>query len=227
MTRGLFAAGFLLVSLLVDNSARAQKQIILQRDHATVTLESYAPNIVRITMSLDKPAVLAPPGYGISAQAKDAGWKYSHNAAMDTYASARLKVEMPVPHYNNGGPPPGCDTCNYFHGSTPRIPLEVLDANGNSLLRMENWTMSVPNRKDGDAEILDEVRPSIAYDQYDPRNPDQVYDEVGATFFSPNDEHYYGLGENQQGYLDHRDHAIRCWNNYTARPAQPSACLSW
>ena len=224
MTRGLFAAGFLLVSLLVDNSARAQKQIILQRDHATVTLESYAPNIVRITMSLDKPAVLAPPGYGISAQAKDAGWKYSHNAAMDTYASARLKVEMPVPHYNNGGPPPGCDTCNYFHGSTPRIPLEVLDANGNSLLRMENWTMSVPNRKDGDAEILDEVRPSIAYDQYDPRNPDQVYDEVGATFFSPNDEHYYGLGENQQGYLDHRDHAIRCWNNYTA-PAGPTFCV--
>ncbi len=224
MTRTFFAAGFLIALLLADVAAHAQKQVVLKRDNATVTLESYAPNIVRITMSLDKPAALAPPGYGISAQPKDAGWKYSHTATTDTYQSGQMKVEMPVPHYSHGAPPPDCDTCNYFLGSTPYIPLTVLGPGGKTLLRMEGWTMSVPNHKDGNAGILNDVKPSIAYNRYDPRNPDKVYDAVGATFFSPSNEHYYGLGENQQGYLDHRDHPIRCWNNYTA-PAAPTFCV--
>jgi alpha-D-xyloside xylohydrolase len=47
---------------------------------------------------------------------------------------------------------------------------------------------------------------------------------VGATFASPDDEHYYGLGQNQQGYLDHRGHPVRCWADYTA-PAAPSFCV--
>ena len=47
---------------------------------------------------------------------------------------------------------------------------------------------------------------------------------MGASFHSPDDEHYYGLGENQEGYLDHRGHPIRCWNDYTA-PAAPSFCV--
>jgi hypothetical protein len=62
MTRRLFGIGFVVVSLLIAGGARAQRQIILQRDNATVTLESYAPNVVCITMSLDRPAALAPPG---------------------------------------------------------------------------------------------------------------------------------------------------------------------
>lgn len=224
MRTRLLAAIVFLVSLLAGRSACAQKQVALQRGDATVTLESYAPNVVRITLSLDRPAAMAPPGYGISARATDSGWKYSHTATMDTYQSARMKVEMRVLPQHKGGPPPGCDTCKYFLGSTPQTPLEVFGPDGKVLLRMEGWTMSVPNHKDGNADILNDVRPSIAYDRYDPRNPDQVYDAVGATFFSPDDEHYYGLGENQQGYLDHRDHAIHCWNNYTA-PAGPTFCV--
>ena len=224
MTRQSFAAGVLSVALLTASSARAQKQVILQRDNATVTLQSFAPNIVRITMSLDKPAALAAPGYGISARAQDAGWTYTHTASMDIYASGQMKVELPVEHYHHGAPPPGCDTCNYFLGLTPRVPLTVLGPGGKQLLRMEGWNMAVPNHKDGTAGLLNDVKPSISYDIYDPRNPDKVYDDVSATFYSPDDEHYYGLGENQQGYLDHRDHPIRCWNNYTA-PAGPTFCV--
>ena len=224
MTRRLFAAGFLLVSLLATASARAQKEVVLKRGNATVTLQSFAPNIVRITLSTDKAAAMAPPGYGISARAKDSGWNYAHTATMDTYKSSKLQVDMFAPHYGHGGPPPGCDTCKYFRGSTPWVPLTVKTADGKTLLRMEGWTMSVPNYKDGNAEVLNDVRPSIAFDHYDPRNPDGVYDFVGATFFSPSNEQYYGLGENQEGYLDHRDHPIRCWNNYTS-PAGPTFCV--
>ena len=40
--------------------------------------------------------------------------------------------------------------------------------------------------------------------------------QVGATFVSPADEHYYGLGQNQHGFLDHRGHTVDCWNDYNA-----------
>ena len=39
---------------------------------------------------------------------------------------------------------------------------------------------------------------------------------VSATFDSPQDEHYYGLGQQQQGALDVRDHRVSCWHDYTA-----------
>jgi alpha-D-xyloside xylohydrolase len=223
MPRGLSAAA-LALSLLAAPSLFAQKPVVLERRDATVTLEAYAPNIVRITLSLKKDAALAAPGYGITAQPAEDGWTYEHTDTTDIYKSSRLTVTLPIPHYGNGAPPSGCDTCQYFSGSAPWTPLTVSDGDGNTLLNLNGWWMSVPNHKDGDAEVLDEVHPSIAYDHYDPRNPDGVYDQVGASFRSPDDEHYYGLGQNQEGYFDRRGHAVHCWNDYTA-PAAPSFCV--
>ncbi len=211
-------------SLLACSGAVAQKQIVIERRDATVVLEPYAPNIVRITMSLKKDAALAAPGYGISGKPAEAGWTYEHTDAMDTYKSDRMTVKMQVPHYGNGAPPPGCDTCLYFGGSTPWVPLSVTGTDGKALLNLQGWWMSVPNHKDGNAETLNEVQPSIAYDHNDPRPKDPAYFQVGASFHSPDDEHYYGLGQNQEGWLDHRGHPVRCWNDYTA-PAAPSFCV--
>ena len=224
MTRKLVVPLLALLTLLAAGSAAAQNQIVLTRRDATVTLEPYAPNIVRITMSLKKDAALAPPGYGIVAHPDAAGWTYEHTDTMDTYRSAQMTIQMAVPHYGNGNVKYTCDTCRYFFGSTPYIPLSVTGADGQPLLRMQGWWMTVPNHKDGNAETLSEVQPSIAYDHFDPRPADASYFRVGASFYSPDDEHYYGLGENQQGYLDHRDHPIRCWNDYTA-PAAPTFCV--
>ena len=83
----------------------------------------YAPNIVRVTMSLDKSAALTGPGYGITAQPAGAGWTYEHTDTMDTYRSDRMTVRMPVPHYGPRNTKYTCDTCQYFSGSTPWIPL--------------------------------------------------------------------------------------------------------
>ncbi len=52
----------------------------------------------------------------------------------------------------------------------------------------------------------------------------QPFYQVGATFASPDDEHYYGLGQNQEGFLDHRGHTVECWNNYTATGG-PTLCV--
>ena len=78
---------------------------------------------------------------------------------------------------------------------------------------MSDWQMSVPNNKDGTPKVCNDRRPS-----------DDPFYQVGATFASPNDEHYYGLGQNHEGYLDRRGHAVRCAHDYTA-PAGPSVCV--
>jgi alpha-D-xyloside xylohydrolase len=221
-----FPAALLVIGFvtLVPAAAHAQTQVVLQRRNATVTLESYAPNVVRITISLSRQAALAPPGYGIAAQPADSGWTYTHTGTIDTYSSSQLSIKMPVINYGSVLHLASCDSCNYFTGNTPWIPLTVDSSSGENLLRMEDWSMTVPNHKDGNAEILSETKSDIAYEQFTPRPADPVYDQVQATFFSPGNEHYYGLGENQQGYLDHRDHQIQCWNDYTAA-AGPSFCV--
>jgi len=39
---------------------------------------------------------------------------------------------------------------------------------------------------------------------------------ISATFDSPAGEHYYGLGQQQQGSLNLRDHHVNCWHDYGA-----------
>ena len=70
---------------------------------------------------------------------------------------------------------------------------------------MTGWSQDVPNQKEGTANLARDRRPG-----------DAEFFTVGATFASPDDEHYYGLGQNQEGFLDHRGHAVRCWADYLA-----------
>ena len=78
---------------------------------------------------------------------------------------------------------------------------------------MSDWQMAVPNYKDGTSQSLN-----------DRRATDDAFYQVGATFASPKDEHDYGLGQNHEGYLDRRGHAVRCAHDYNA-PAGPSVCV--
>ena len=76
-------------------------------------------------------------------------------------------------------------------------------ASGKALLSMLSWSM-VANRPD---------RTPTQTGVPGQNDPDY---RVSATFESPADEHYYGLGQQQQGDLDLRDHEIHCWQNYSA-----------
>ena len=40
--------------------------------------------------------------------------------------------------------------------------------------------------------------------------------QVTSIFDSPPDEHYYGLGQQQKGWMDLRGHEVRCWHDYMA-----------
>jgi alpha-D-xyloside xylohydrolase len=179
---------------------------------AAVVVEPYAPNIVRVTLSLDKDQANAAPGYGFVASPSAAGWDLQHTDDGDVYRSSRMVVTVAVPHPRKPMATE-VDIARFFGGSAPSTHITIRTPDGKTLLEMTGWSMSVPNHKDGNAGILADLRPA-----------DTPFYQVGATFVSPADEHYYGLGQNHEGFLDHRGHTVDCWHNYTATAA-PSVCV--
>ena len=205
MIRTSFPAAAMLIALLAPAAAQAQgQQIVLDRGGATVVLEPYAPNIIRITLSLLKEPALAAPGYGFVANASGQGWSRQQSAEGDVYRSSRLVVTVAV-NRPRKLMATEVDIAKFFNGSAPPAHITVTTPGGKKLAEMTGWSMSVLNHKDGNASVLHDRRPS-----------DPPFYQVGATFVSPADEHYYGLGQNHEGYLDRRGHRIECWHNYTA-----------
>jgi alpha-D-xyloside xylohydrolase len=187
--------------------------VVLNRGDSTIMLEPYAPNIIRVNLSLNRDEALAVPGYGFLAYPAAQGWTVEHTDAADIYRSSRLVVSVAR---DRPGPPltrTQRDIARYFNGSTPPAHITISTPEGKKLLELTDWSMSVPNHKDGNAGILNDRRPS-----------DKPFYQVGATFVSPDNEHYYGLGQTQEGYLDRRGHRVECWHNYTATAA-PSVCV--
>jgi alpha-D-xyloside xylohydrolase len=192
----------------------ASQRLVLDRKGETIVLEPYAPNIVRVTLSLKREPALAAPGYGLEATPAATGWSAAQDEQADVYRSRRMVVTVDRPR--PGTKPPvktQVDIGKYFGGSTPGAHIVFRTPEGKTLLEMTGWSQAVPNQKDGTAAIL-----------RDRRVTDADFFTVGATFASPDDEHYYGLGQNQEGFLDHRGHAVRCWNDYLAT-AGPSFCV--
>ncbi len=74
--------------------AAGRTRPILSRANATVMLEPYAPNVVRVTLSLRRPDAIAAPGYGISAKPSSTGWHSSTSDAGDILSSARITVTV-------------------------------------------------------------------------------------------------------------------------------------
>ncbi|MGA8940204.1 MAG: TIM-barrel domain-containing protein [Acidobacteriaceae bacterium] len=203
-------AGLGVCVALVAMGAGAQ-QLTLQRGKVTVVVEPYAPNVVRVTLSLLKDRAMAGPGYGITAKQQGEGWTAESSAAGDVLRSSRMVVDVaPQPKPYTGKLP---DTAKFFNGYTPYVGLSIKTADGKMLLDMQGWEMSVPNYKDGTHNILNERRPG-----------DDPYYQVGATFAAPKDEHYYGLGQNQEGFFDRRGRVLRCAHDYNA-PGGQSVCV--
>ena len=208
MIRSSSIAAATLLVLLSGGLALAQsQQIVLDRDGGTIALEPYAPNIIRVTLSLLKEPATAAPGYGFVANPSAQGWSRQQDAQGDVYRSPRLVVSVAAnrPHKPMATE---LDIAKFFNGSAPPAHIIVSTPAGKKLAEMTGWSMSVPNHKDGNASVLNDKRPS-----------DPPFYQVGATFVSPDDEHYYGLGQNHEGFLDHRGRRIECWHNYTATAA--------
>jgi len=207
------ALQLLLLMLVSVVATKAQDSpVILDRSGSTIVFEPYAPNIIRVTLSLNKAPALSKPGYGFVATPAAEDWARRQSEQGEVYQSSRLIVSM---DRNRPGKPMATqiDIGKFFNGSTPGADISFRTPEGKTLLHMTGWWMSVPNHKDGNAGLLNDRRPS-----------DPPFYEVGASFAAPDDEHYYGLGQNQEGFLDHRGHRVDCWHDYTATGG-PSVCV--
>jgi alpha-D-xyloside xylohydrolase len=205
-SRGLISAAVL---LLFAGALQAQEgQVVLTRGGSTIVLEPYAPNILRVTLSIKRDKALAGPGYGVTGAPAAAGWSASQTKLADIYKSDRIVASVERPQS-----PPWDDSASFFPNSTPAAHITFTTPDGKKLLEMTGWTQVVPNQKDGTAAVLADRRPT-----------DDEFYTVGANFASPEDEHYYGLGQNQEGFLDHRGHVVHCWADYNA-PAGQSFCV--
>ena len=212
--RGVCAA---LAAVVMTVGAAGAQVLTLERGNpegregvATVQIEPYAPNVVRVTLGTDKKYALAGPGPGFLAKPATAGWTVSTDDQGDHLASSRMVVTV-APQGKPGGKMP--ETAKFFGGSAPYAGVSIKTADGQTLLQMQGWEMAVPNYKDGTHEIL-----------YDRRETDDPFYTVGANFASPKDEHYYGLGQNQEGYMDRRGRVVHCEHDYNA-PAGQSVCV--
>ncbi len=217
MQRPSFVLALFAAVLLLTPGSPAQnvnQRLELSRKGETIVLEPYAPNILRVTLSLNPEPARATPGFGFVATPATDGWSATQTPQADVYQSARIvaTVDRPQP----GSKPPlqtQVDIGKYFNGSTPGAHIVFRTPEGKKLLELTGWSQDVPNQKEGTAGILRDRRPT-----------DPEFFTVGATFASPDDEHYYGLGQNHEGFLDHRGHTVRCWADYLAT-AGPSWCV--
>ena len=187
-------------------------QVILTRPDETIVLEPYGPNIVRVSLSKERSEAVAKPGYGIRGGTSPSGWTRGQIEGADTYISTRLRVQVfggGIPSASESPRPSRLQTqvdiARFFNGSAPGAHIVIGTREGKTLVEMTGWAMGVPNYKDGNSEILRDRRPT-----------DKPFFQVGAYFVSPPDEHYYRLGQNQEGFLDLRGHSIRAWHDYNA-----------
>ena len=69
-------------------------QLVLEQDGRVISLEPYAPNILRVTISTDRAAALGAPGYGIVAKPSAEGWTHERDGDGEVFRSARMVVRL-------------------------------------------------------------------------------------------------------------------------------------
>jgi alpha-D-xyloside xylohydrolase len=206
--RGITASLSITILLACLSASAQQEPVVLERGGSTIALEPYAPNIVRVTVSKLKGKAVAGPGYGVIATPSSSGWRHDKEGGGDVYRSDRLVVNIAaaqVPHLTANDLQLG----KFFDlSSEPSTRITVSTPEGKVLVDLLGWGMS-----EQDLDKLSDRRPK-----------EEPFSPVVATFASPPDEHYYGLGQNQEGVLDHRFQTVNCWHDYGA-PGGESVCV--
>jgi len=198
------AAGILGMTVVLGATcaaAVAAPLATLDRNGSYVSIEAYAPNILRVTLSQDRDLTLAPPGYGFVGVVDGSGWHRETRPSGEVFVSSAMSLEV------KAEPPLGAPSqmARYFAPSLPPVELTVHKASsaagsGETVLEMTGWEMA-PHVVNGEKTF-----------------------RVGASFAAPADEHYYGLGQNQEGVLDYRGRTIDCRHNYDA-PTGETVCV--
>ena len=199
MTRRMIRGALLGLLVLAGLPAAGAPLATLERGGTFVSVEAYGPNILRITIAQDKDQVLKGPGFGILAEhADNAAFVHKPGSSGDEFVSPAMTLHV------RPAPPPHepVTTERYFGPSSTPVSLRITNGKGETLLDMAGWDMA----------------PHIV-------NGERTY-QISASFAAPGDEHYYGMGQNQEaiGSLDLRGRVIDCRHWYDA-PGGESVCV--
>jgi len=186
----------LLASVAWAGSALAAPMATVDRNGSLVAIEPYAPNVVRVTIALDHGLSDSAPGAGIVAKSDAAGWNHSSSAAGDTFSSNAVSLTVQAQPW----PSAPSQMARYFASSIPPVSIALNDASGKPIVSMTGWDMA-PHDVTGEHTF-----------------------RVSAGFSITPDEHFYGLGQNQEGTLDLRGRTIDCRHYYDA-PAGEQVCV--
>src|ERR1043165_6058654 len=143
----------MLLTMLLASAAMAQSgPWVLERGGRVISLEPYAPNILRVTMSVNKTAATSGPGYGFVATPSSEGWTHERDTAgYEVFRSGRLTVQVaPGDLPKEKLPQPmSLEDLNsqlrdiYFGGGGGVGPyndaLQVTTSDGKVLLQMRTW----------------------------------------------------------------------------------------
>ena len=168
----------------------------VERNGALVSVEPYAPGIVRVTIATDRTESEAKPGYGLIAKSDASGWSHRSDSNGDIFASPGLTVTVAAQPW----PKPPSQMERYFAPSLPPVSISFTGPDGKPLTRMNGWEMA-PHTVSGEKTF-----------------------RTGASFADTPDTHYYGLGQYQDGVLDLRGRTIDCRHDYD-RPSGESVCV--
>jgi alpha-D-xyloside xylohydrolase len=200
MSTFLSAARLLLVGTCLTSAlsapAWADPMATVDRNGSLVAIEPYAPNIVRVTISLDRALADAPPGEGPNAKSDATGWTHRTDASGDVFTSNAVSLTVAAQPW----PKAPTQMQRYFAPSLPPVSIAVRKPDGSMVAEMTGWEMS-PQTVNGEKTF-----------------------RVGASFAVQPNEHYYGLGQNQEGVLDLKGRTIDCRHNYDA-PAGETVCV--
>ena len=187
------------ISLIGLGAAHAAPIATLDRNGAWVSVEAYGPNVVHVTIAADKAEALKGPGYGILPKNADNGaFRHSSGKDGDSFASSALSLRVfPAPL-----PRVPTQMEKYFAPQLPPVGLQVRNAKGDVVLDMTGWDLA-PQTVAGE----------------------KTY-QASASFSAQADEHYYGMGQNQEstGPLDLRGRVLDCKHWYDA-PAGETVCV--
>lgn len=185
-----------LAAVLMAGSLSADPITVLDRNGSYVGVEAYAPNIVRVTLATDRNLAASAPGYGFIAKSDAKGFSHKSDDKGDDFVSSSLNLHINAQRWPSA---PSMGE-RYFAPSLPPVALQVKNAKGEQVLSMNGWEMA-PHEVNGE----------------------KTY-QVGASFATSPDEHFYGLGQNQEGILDLRGRTIDCKHWYDA-PHGETVCV--
>jgi len=186
----------LLAGIAWAGCAQAAPIATVDRNGSMVSIEPYAPNVVRVTIAIDRDLADAAPGYGIVAKSDAAGWNHTTGAAGDTFTSSAVNLTVKAEPW----PSAPSQMARYFFSAIPPVSIDIKGADGTPIVTMGGWDMA-PHDVTGEHTFA-----------------------VSASFSVQPGEHFYGLGQNQEGHLDLRGRTIDCRHYYDA-PADEQVCV--